>query len=138
MKYVLMPLALLLFSMGYAQQTDSTGIDSSAKSQEVFEVVENPPEFPGGNGALFAYISNNLVYPESARKDGVEGRVVVSFIVNEQGAVTELKVEKGLTPECDEAALNVVRNMPNWIPAIHHGKPVKVKFRLPILFRLPR
>lgn len=133
-----MTLALLLFSMGYSQQADSTVKDSSARSQEIFEVVENPPEFPGGNGALFAYISNNLVYPESARKDGVEGRVVVSFVVNEQGAVTDLKVEKGLTPECDEAALNVVRNMPNWIPATHRGKPVKVKFRLPVLFRLPR
>ncbi len=94
------------------------------------------PEFPGGKEALFAYIGKNLKYPEQAVEEGVEGVVFVTFVVEADGKITGVKVMRGIGFGCDEEAVRVVRGMPNWTPGKQLGKPVRVKYNLPIRYKL--
>jgi protein TonB len=103
----------------------------------VYSVVEQMPEFPGGDSALYKYLSDNLVYPDSARVNGVSGKVFVHFIIDEKGKVVDAKVIKGIGWGCDEEALRLVRKMPDWKPGKQNGRPVQVRFTLPIRFQLP-
>lgn len=97
---------------------------------------EKMPTFPGGMNALYAYLVDNIKYPEKARKKGIEGRVRVKFIIQQDGSVADLKVQKSIDPLLDAEALRVVQNMPHWIPGEQEGKAVKVQFVLPISFSL--
>lgn len=94
------------------------------------------PQFKGGLEALMRYIGENLRYPTEAAKAGIQGRVVVKFVITELGKVTNIEVKKGLSPECDAEAVRVVKSMPKWIPGMQDGKPVKVDFTIPISFIL--
>lgn len=100
--------------------------------QEVF------PKFPGGNEALVSYLSENLTYPKEAARKGIQGRVYISFIVNKEGKVTEATILKGIGYGCDEEALRVVNEMPDWMPATVNGEPVPVKYNLPVAFMLKK
>jgi len=93
-------------------------------------------EYPGGFEAMAAYITESVVYPEKAKADGVEGKVFVQFVVEKDGSVGEATVFRGVSPECDEMALQVVKAMPKWQPATFKGKPVRSRFMLPINFKL--
>ncbi|MBI1221894.1 MAG: TonB family protein [Bacteroidetes bacterium] len=106
------------------------------KEPEVFMVVEDPPSFPGGDAAMFKYISDNLEYPPMARENNIQGRVVIQFVVDESGKITKAHVVKGIGWGCDEAALKVVNSMPRWKPGKQRNKPVRVQFMLPIRFVL--
>ena len=105
-----------------------------------FSKEDNGPfslaEYPGGFEAMSAYISKSVVYPEKAKADGVEGKVFVQFIVEKDGSVGDATVFRGVSPECDEMALQVVKAMPKWQPATFKGKPVRSRFMLPINFKL--
>ena len=105
-----------------------------------FSKEDNGPfslaEYPGGFEAMSAYISKSIVYPEKAKADGVEGKVFVQFVVEKEGSVGEATVFRGVSPECDEMALQVVKAMPKWQPATFKGKPVRSRFMLPINFKL--
>ncbi len=105
-----------------------------------FSKEDNGPfslaEYPGGFEAMSAYISKSVVYPEKAKADGVEGKVFVQFVVEKDGSVGEATVFRGVSPECDEMALQVVKAMPKWQPATFKGKPVRSRFMLPINFKL--
>jgi protein TonB len=103
---------------------------------EVFTIAEVMPEFPGGKEALFAYIGKNLKYPEQAVEEGVEGVVFVTFVVEADGKITGVKVLRGIGFGCDEEAVRVVRGMPNWTPGKQLGKAVRVKYNLPIRYKL--
>ncbi|MVM30760.1 TonB family protein [Spirosoma sp. HMF4905] len=103
---------------------------------EIFTVVENQPEFPGGMKELGAYLANHLQYPATAQKAKAEGRVFVNFIVTKTGEVTDVKLLKGIGYGADEEAIRVVQNMPNWQPATQNGKLVNVRYNLPINFTL--
>lgn len=103
----------------------------------VFDVVEQMPQYPGGVNALMNFLSNNIKYPERAAKNKVQGRVIVMYVVDQEGNVTNTQVIRSVSPELDEEALRVVKAMPKWIPGIQHGKKVSVKYTLPIAFRLP-
>jgi len=103
---------------------------------QIFTVVEIPPEFLGGQDSLYIYLQKNLNYPDSAKASGIHGTVYVSFIVNETGQVEQPKIERGIGGGCDEAALKVVKSMPDWIPGMQRRKPVKVQMVLPIKFKL--
>lgn len=92
------------------------------------------PSFPGGQKAMMQYLAENVKYPENARKNGKSGRVIVQFIVEEDGSITETKVIKSIDPELDAEALRIVNGMPKWTPAIQDGKTVRVKFFMPIVF----
>ncbi len=106
------------------------------KEPEVFFVVEDMPEFPGGEAKMFKYISDNMDYPPLARENNIQGRVTVQFVVDEKGRVIDAKVLKGIGWGCDEAALKVVNSMPNWKPGKQRNKPVRVRFVIPIRFVL--
>jgi len=103
---------------------------------EVFIVVEEKPFFPGGEKALLSYIAKNLRYPSKAQRMGIEGRVIVQFVIDKDGSVTDLNVLKGIGAGCDEEALRVMGNIPKFSPGKQRGKPVKVQMQVPILFRL--
>jgi protein TonB len=127
-------LATLVFTSVYAQKTvvGKKGQNTDA----VFEVVEQMPEFPGGSVALFSYLSENLHYPKDAVDKKIEGRVMVQFIVNSDGSVVESKVLKEVFPSLDAEGLRVINAMPKWTPGMQKGKPVRVRYTVPIMFRL--
>jgi protein TonB len=112
--------------------------DEKPKEEEtkVFDVVEQMPEFPGGQGALFEYLTKNTRYPAVAEENGIQGRVIVTFVVERDGSITDVKVAKGVDPSLDKEAMRVVRSMPKWIPGKQNGTSVRVKFTVPVLFRL--
>lgn len=103
---------------------------------EVFEIVEQNPMFPGGNEALMKWLSKNLKYPASAQENGIQGRVLVQFVVNKDGSIVEPKVIRSVDPALDKEALRVVSAMPKWQPGKQRGKTVRVRFTLPVTFRL--
>ena len=97
--------------------------------------VEEMPEFPGGQDSLNAFLSREIVYPKVALENGIKGTVLVEFVVEKDGRVTNGKVKVPLFPECDEEALRGVMSMPNWKPGKNMGKPVRCYFQIPITFR---
>ncbi|MDD7596293.1 TonB family protein [Prevotella sp. SGI.027] len=103
---------------------------------KVFDVVEQMPSFPGGNAALMKYLSENVKYPVVAQENGVQGRVVVSFVVEKDGHITDVKVVRSVDPSLDKEAARVVRSMPSWIPGKQNGSAVRVKYNVPVSFRL--
>lgn len=108
------------------------------KEPEVVDnaIVEQPANYPGGESALLAFVSKNLVYPAIAQEQELQGTVVLRFKVGTDGSVTDVKVEKSLSRECDKAAADVVRKLHRFVPAKQQGHPVPVWFRLPIRFRI--
>ena len=106
------------------------------KADEIFDVVENSPEFPGGMEAWNEYLRKNLKYPTQARRMGIEGTVYVVFVVNTDGTVQDVEVLRGIGGGCDEEALRVVKGAPKWTPGKQRGRPVRVRMRLPIRFKL--
>ena len=119
---------------------EASNVDQSepldATTDEVFEMVEVMPEYPGGTEGLYKYLAENVKYPEKAKADGTEGRVIVSFVVEKDGSVTDAQVRRGVSDEVDAEALRVVQGMPQWKPGMVEGKPVRVNYNLPINFKL--
>lgn len=106
------------------------------KNQKVFDVVEQMPEYPGGHAALFEYLSKNIKYPADAEKKKVEGKVFVTFVVDSDGKITDVSLLKKVFPSLDAEAIRVISAMPNWIPGRQKGQAVRVKYTVPIMFRL--
>lgn len=104
--------------------------------EEIFAVVEEMPSFPGGDAALMSYITKNIKYPSIATENGIQGRVICTFVINRDGKVTNAEVIRSVDPSLDKEALRVINNMPAWKPGKQRGKPVRVKYTLPIVFRL--
>ena len=103
---------------------------------KVFDVVEEMPSFPGGNGALMSYLSSNVKYPVVAQENGVQGRVIVSFVVERDGSISDVKVARSVDPSLDREAQRVVKSMPRWTPGKQNGQTVRVKYTVPVVFRL--
>ncbi|MGC8864548.1 MAG: energy transducer TonB [Bacteroidales bacterium] len=106
------------------------------EEQEIFQVVESMPEFPGGEEARIQFLRDNIKYPQIARESGIQGVVYVTFVVEPDGRVTGVRVLRGIGGGCDEEAVRVVKAMPRWIPGKQRGKPVRVQFNMPIKFTL--
>ena len=106
------------------------------KADEIFDVVETMPTPVGGMEAWNKYLQGNLKYPTQARRMGIEGTVFVVFVVNTDGSIQDVDILRGIGGGCDEEAMRVVQNAPNWEPGKQRGKPVRVKMRLPIRFKL--
>ncbi len=102
----------------------------------VFVIVENKPEFPGGDAELMKFISNNIKYPVIAQENGIQGRVICQFVVNKDGSIVDINVVRSVDPSLDKEAIRVIKSMPKWKPGMQRGKAVRVKFTLPIVFRL--
>jgi protein TonB len=103
---------------------------------KVFDVVEQMPSFPGGPSALMQYLSSNIKYPVVAEENGVQGRVVCTFVVERDGSITDVRVVKSVDPSLDKEAMRVVKSMPKWIPGKQNGSAVRVKYTVPVTFRL--
>jgi protein TonB len=103
---------------------------------KVFDVVEEMPQFPGGQAALLEYLSKNIKYPVVAEENGVQGRVIVTFVVERDGSITDVKVVKSVDPSLDKEAARVVKSMPKWQPGKQNGSAVRVKYTVPVTFKL--
>jgi len=103
---------------------------------QIFKVVETMPTFPGGAAARIKYLQSNLKYPTMARESGIQGKVFVTFVVEKDGSITDVKVLRGIGGGCDEEAVRVIKNMPKWNVGKQRGKPVRVQFNMPIVFKL--
>ena len=108
----------------------------SQTDQKVFDTVEQMPEYPGGMQAMIEFLQTNMKYPEDAAKQKVEGRVMVQFVVETDGSVSDVHVAKQVFPSLDAEAIRVVQAMPKWMPGKEKGKVVRVKYNLPIVFRM--
>lgn len=106
------------------------------EENKVFDVVEENPSFPGGPSALMQWLNENIKYPVIAAENGIEGRVIVQFVVSKTGAISDVKVVRGVDPSLDKEAVRVVSNMPNWTPGRQNGTTVNVRYTLPVTFRL--
>ncbi len=149
--FAALPVMVLLLMVGCKPATEKavdqeeipfeySGEDKSAPmdadTDQVFQVVEVDPEFPGGIEALYKYMVDNVKYPEKAKADKIEGRVFVAFVIEKDGSVTNAKVVRGVSDEIDAEALRVVSAMPKWKPGTQQGNPVRVQYNLPIVFKL--
>ena len=115
----------------------AVGDDSTTSDNEkVYQVVGQQPNFPGGKEELFKYLAYNMIYPADAAKNKVEGRVLVAFVVEHDGSISNVNVVNSVYPSLDKEAIRVVSEMPKWIPGKANGKTVRVKYTIPITFRL--
>lgn len=110
--------------------------EKEEEEAQVFFIVEEMPEFPGGEAALRRFIANSIKYPQIAQENGIQGRVYVQFVVDRDGSITDAKVARGVDPSLDKEALRVVNTLPKWKPGMQRGKPVKVSYTVPINFVL--
>ncbi|TVQ87839.1 MAG: energy transducer TonB [Bacteroidetes bacterium] len=110
--------------------------EEEIEEEQIFTIVEDQPGFPGGDAALMQYLTNNLRYPTMAREAGIQGTVFVTFVVERDGSITDVRILRGVGGGLDEEAVRVVRNMPRWTPGRQRGQAVRVQFNLPIRFVL--
>lgn len=110
--------------------------EEDVEEQQIFMVVENAPAFPGGDEGRMKFLVENIKYPQMARESGIQGTVYVTFVVERNGSVTDVKILRGIGGGCDEEAIRVVQAMPKWEPGKQRGKPVRVQFNMPIKFTL--
>ena len=106
-------------------------------AQQIFTVVEEMPDFPdGGLQGLLKFLAKNIKYPVIAQENGIQGRVVCAFVVNKDGSIVDIEVLRGVDPSLDKEAVRVLSTMPKWKPGKQRGKPVRVKYTVPVMFRL--
>ena len=110
--------------------------DEPTDTNEIYMVVEDSPQFPGGLQALLDYLHDNIKYPESCRRDSIQGRVIISFVVEKDGSINSAEIVKGVHEQLDAEALRVIDAMPKWKPGKQRGKTVRVKYAIPVNFRL--
>ena len=110
--------------------------DEEIVETEIFTVVESMPEFPGGMGELMKFLAKNIKYPPLAKESGIQGRVFINFVVEPTGAISNVKILRGIGGGCDEEAVRVVESMPKWKPGKQRGKNVRVSYNLPVKFTL--
>ena len=106
------------------------------EENKIHEIVEQMPSFPGGMGALMSWLGQNIKYPVIAAETGVQGRVIVQFVVEKDGSITDVKIAKSVDPSLDKEATRVIKSMPHWIPGRQNGSPVRVRYTVPVTFKL--
>lgn len=141
--YALPFLAVLVTSTLSAQVQDDDMVpvprverEPAIDPNEPFTIVEEMPSFPGGQEAWLKYVAKELKYPKEAVENQIQGVVFVTFVVEVDGAISDVKVLRGIRYGCDEEAIRVVKGMPKWTPGKHNGKEVRVQYNLPIRFKL--
>ena len=137
-KYLLIGALMIVFSNATMAQTNSG--DSANKiegdSVRIYDVVEQMPSFPGGTQALVEYLSKHIKYPVVAEEKRIQGRVIVTFVVERDGSVTDVRVAKSVHAFLDKEAVRVVSGMPRWIPGKQNGKAIRVRYTVPVTFGL--
>lgn len=135
MKRVLFILALL-FTYVMVNAQNNTGSKEKTSNEKIYDIVEIPPSFPGGQAALLAWIASHVNYPQKAMESRIEGRIIVGFVIECDGSVSQAKILHGVDPLLDDEAIRVVMGMPKWTPGRQNGKNVRVKYNVPVNFRL--
>lgn len=135
MKRVLLILALL-FTYVMVNAQSNTGSKEKTSNEKIYDVVEIPPSFPGGQAALLAWIASHVNYPQKAMESRIEGRIIVGFVIECDGSVSQAKIIRSVDPLLDDEAIRVVMGMPKWTPGRQNGKNVRVKYNVPVNFRL--
>lgn len=110
--------------------------EEEVEEQQIFQVVEEMPEFPGGMAECLKFLAKNIKYPTIAQENGVQGRVIVQFVVNQDGSIVDPVVVRSVDPYLDKEALRVIQMMPKWKPGKQRGKAVRVKYTVPVTFKL--
>lgn len=129
--------ALLLSSTAlFAQDTAKVQKDTAKSDGKIFTIVEEMPQFPGGEEGLFRYIEKNVKYPLETQKNKTKGKVFITFMVTKTGTVEDAKIIRGVSPQLDEEALRVISTMPAWTPGKQNGRPVNVQYNIPINFKV--
>lgn len=128
--FIIAILSLIGMTNVFAQQETTT------TAEKVFDVVDEMPSFPGGQGAMMEFLSKNIKYPVVAEENGIQGRVLVKIVVKKDGTIDSPKVIKSVDPSLDKEAVRVVKTMPKWIPGKQKGEPVNVSFTVPVTFRI--
>ena len=131
-RIILMAIAACMMTLGAQAQVQK----GNTAPQDVFDVVEDMPQYPGGMQALLSYLQENITYPKDAQEKKISGRVLVTFIVEKDGSISSVETVKSVFPSLDEEAVRIVKGMPNWKPGKQNGKVVRVKYTLPISFSL--
>jgi TonB family protein len=131
---LLIVLISILTSNSYSQTAPPV---QSSDNDKVFTVVENMPQFPGGEEALMQFLAKNIKYPQDARKNNITGRVYVTFVVDKDGKVKDIRILRGIGGGCDEEVLRVMHMMPDWKAGSQDGSNVSVQYNLPVHFTLP-
>ena len=144
-----LPVVALLMMVGCKPTPASDAVENQTVTEAqasvepvIYDFTQNAPEgmdapgFPSGEDAFYKYLSENITYPQQAKDAGIQGRVVVGFVVMDDGSIVNVEVVRGIGGGCDEEAVRVVKAMPKWKPAIYNGKPVNVHYSLPITFKL--
>jgi len=137
-------LAFFLFTnYSFAQEQEENIVLKTAKdttqvndSNDVFVFVENAPSFPGGDEARLNYLINNIHYPEAAKKQNIQGTVFITFVIEKDGRITNVKVLRGIGGGCDAEAIRVIKSMPTWKPGTQKGKAIRCQYNMPIRFIL--
>lgn len=137
MNHLFKSLFLLVYFILCTNSIACQNIDTIINTtREVFTFVEKFPSYPGGNDSMLAFINRNLIYPDLAKENGIEGTVVARFVVDKNGNVNDAKIIREIGGGCDQEVLRIINNFPKWEARIHNGKPVDVSFSLPIKFNL--
>ena len=123
-------------SINHVGLTENVVEDLDETAGPVYENVEQMPSFPGGIGALMQYLTTNIKYPVVAEENGIQGRVVCTYIVERDGSLTNISVSRSVDPSLDKEAVRIISSMPRWIPGKHNGSLCRVKYTLPVTFRL--
>ena len=110
--------------------------EEEVQDQEIFQIVEEMPSFPGGEAKLMEYVAKNIKYPQIARETGIQGRVFVGFVVEPDGSISNVKLLRGIGGGCDEEAMRVIKSLPKWKPGKQRGKAVRVSYQIPVFFKL--
>lgn len=129
--YILFILLIAINQIALAQDTSKV-----KRPEPIADFAEVEPEFPGGEDAMIKFIQANVVYPEKSREMGEQGTVYVQFVVNTDGSITDIVILKGVSELLDEEAMRVIKLMPNWKPGVQNGKPVRVRYQIPIKFAI--
>lgn len=131
---------VLITHAQYNQQEPPEAVSPKtlSKKDPVYKIVEHMPEFPGGEAALYKYISDNVQYPDTASKYSIQGHVKIRFVIDEQGMVTDVHPTTNFGYGLEDEAMRVIKSMPSWQPAMNNGVPVKVYYMIPINFELPK
>lgn len=132
-KNVSLKVALMMLVLFFSFTTSTA---QTKKNDMVFDVVEVMPQYPGGQIAMLKYLMENIKYPEQAMKEGIQGRVTVRFIVEKDGSISDVRPILSVHPLLNKEAVRVVESMPKWTPGKHNGKPVRVRFNVPVMFKL--
>ena len=141
MRFILL-LAIFFGFLGFGQVRPLTPEDVPEDVKKVVDcssltfVVMKQPEFPGGNTAMMKFLSDNIKYPVIAQENGIQGRVITNFVVERDGSITDVQVVRGVDPSLDKEAIRVIQSMPKWKAGRQRGSAVRVRFTLPVVFRL--